>query len=276
MSVWHVNATWSNFYAFDHGPVHWVDVSDIEEALDLDTRDALSEPGVDSLLPAALALWPRGSAWGAPGMEAAGQATVFAKLTRALLAPFARLFARAWQLTLESRAASLVDSLEDWELDHGLPDPCVTEPQTVVQRKSNLRARVSRLATVTPADIVRLAARMGYIVALEEPVPFRVGQTPLGQGRLSNVALGQQWALHILDAPIRRFRVGQSQVGVDRLTDFDISPLQCAIRRISPAWSIFVISVAPLPRLYQLAIEDGIGLEADGGRALCVVLTPDH
>lgn len=274
MSRWYVNADWHNFYTFDGGEVILVDCSEVVSTFDIDTSDVLSRPRVEDLLLSALSLWPRGAAWGAPGNEPAGETTVIAALTRALLAPLATLYRRAWQLTQESRAATLIDSLDDWELDYGLPDKCATEPQTVDQRRANLAARVARQATITPADVVRLAARIGFVIAVEEPEPFRVGETPLGEGCLSNVALGQQWAVHIRDAPFEHFRVSEGEVGVTRLLDFDIGVLECAIRRIAPAWSIVVFSLARLPELHPLASADGLPLVTTDGRLLVVPLVP--
>lgn len=274
MSRWYVNADWHNFYTFDRGKVTLVDCSEVIGGLDIDTSDVLSRPIVEDLLISALSLWPRGAAWGAPGNEPAGESSVIAKLTRALLAPLAALYRRAWQITEESRAATLVDSLDDWELEYGLPDRCATQPQSVDQRHANLIAKVARQATITPADVVRLAARIGFVVAIEEPEPFRVGETPLGEGSLSNVALGQQWAVHIRDAPFERFRVGEGEVGVTRLLDFDIGVLECAIRRIAPAWSIVVFSLARLPELHPLVTDDGLPLVTTDGRIIVVPLVP--
>lgn len=274
MSTWYVNDVWTRFYAFDGGDLHWVDCSQVVSTFAIDTGDALSNPDVETLMTAGLALWPRGSAWGAPGMEAPGSGTVLARLTQAILSPFADLYRRAWQLTFESRASSIVDSLDDWEREYALPDPCVSEPQTIEQRKTSLLARVARQATITPVDLVRLAARLGFVVALEEPDPFRVGETPLGWGELSDAALGQQWVMHIYEAPTWHFEAGISEVGNDRLLDFDIGVLECAIRKVAPGWTIPIFSVARLPELFFLVTETGARITIENGVPLTVVMTP--
>lgn len=273
MSRWFVNDAWPDFYPPDTGPITFVDCADVAGDLVIDASDALADPEVETLLDAGLALWPRGAAWGSPDGEAVAGDSVIAKLTRALLSPFADLYRRAWRLSLESRSASLVDSLDDWETEFGLPDRCATEPQTVEQRRANLRAKVARLATITPADIVRLAARIGFTVAVEEPEALRAGESELGWlGEVSDTALEQQFTVHIFDLPVTQFEAGISETGVDRLLDFDIGVLACAVRRVAPAWTYPAFSIAPFTVPYLLVTEDGAPVVTETGAGLIVPL----
>src|SRR4051812_19329640 len=121
MSTFYVNAEWASFETVDGSPLFSVDCSTSEDTFLLDTTDVLSAPGVEALLSSGLALWPRGAAWGSPDGVAASTASVLAGLTRSLLNPFAALYRRLWRLTEESRAGTIVDSLDDWERDFGLP-----------------------------------------------------------------------------------------------------------------------------------------------------------
>lgn len=269
MSTWYVNAEWLDFWAVDGGPMVLVDCSEIANSVAIDARDLLSAPQVETLLPGGLALWPRGAAWGTPDGEAPSTISVIAALTRAILAPFAHLYARAWRLVEESCSSTLVDSLEDWERDFGLPDPCVIEPQTIDQRKTALAGRVIRLATITPADVVKLAARLGYIVALEEPDAFRVGESSCSDlDELSDTGLNQQFVIHIFDAPVWQFECGIGEVGVTRLLDFDHGALACAIRKVSPGWTYPVFSNAELPIGFHLVTETGAKIVTETGREL--------
>lgn len=269
MSTWHVNASWTDFFALDGGPLHWVDVGDGYKQPAIDDRDILSAPGVETLLPSGLALWPRGAAWGSPDGEAPRTDTVFAGLTRALLAPFADLYAKSWRLIEESRSGTLVDSLEDWERDFGLPSRCVTGAQTREQRLATLRARVAGLATITPADVIRLAAGLGYVVAVEEPDAFLAGDSALnGLGELSDAALEQQWVILVRDAPFSRFEAGISEAGADRLLDFDNGALECEIERIRPAWTLVYFNYAEHPVGPALATEGGDLLVTEFGALL--------
>lgn len=269
MSKWHVNDEWTDFHAPDLGPVFLIDPDDGYRPPDVDPRDALSAPTVEGLLFSGLSLWPRGSAWGTPDGEAPSTVSKIAGLTRVLLSPFVSLYASAWRLTEESRSAALVDSLEEWETDFGLPPECAGDSQTGDQRLATLKARVARLATITPADVVRLAARLGYVVAIEEPDAFLCGESAcLGLGELSNVALESQWVVLVRDAPFTQFETGISEAGADRLLDFDHGTLECEIRRISPAWTIVVFNYAEQPIGPYLVTETGARIVTETGKAI--------
>lgn len=277
MSTWHVNSAWTEFFAVDGGPVFLVDVAAEFAAPDIDPRDILSAPAVETLLPSGLALWPRGAAWGTPDGEAPRTDTIFAGLTRALLSPFADLYAKAWRVIEESRSASLIDSLGDWERDFGLPSKCATGEPTREQRLATLRARVAGLATITPADVINLAAGLGYTVAIEEPDAFLVGESTLnGLGELSDAALEQQWVILVRDAPFTQFETGISETGVDRLLDFDHDALECEIERIRPAWTDVVFNYAEQLIGPYLVTENGDPIVTEfGALIIAPVLTTD-
>lgn len=275
MSRHYVNSVWTDYYGTDGGPKEFVDCSEAEISFSIDTADVLSAPQVEALLPSGLALWPRGSAFGSADGEAPSHDTVIAGLTRALLSPFAALYAKAWQLTEESRAATLIDSLDEWEHEFGLPDPCVSVAQDDAARRRSLRARVRSLATITPADVVRLAASLGFVVAVEEPDAFLAGESTCGWwDEPSDVALEQQWVVHINDTPTTQFETGIGETGVDLLLDFDLGVIECALRRISPAWTLLVFSIAPLLTLQMLVTETGEAITTETGAPVMVVIAP--
>lgn len=273
MSLWHVNAAWPEFAAPLGHEVRWVTAPDDGDPGDAAPGDELSAPTVEDMLPAGLAVWPRGAAWGSPDGEAVNRSSVLAGLTRALLAPFADLYARAWQLTLESRSRSLIDSLEDWERDYGLPGTCVA-PEGRDERIARLRARVRRLATITPADFIILAARLGYVTAIEEPAAFRCGQTPLGGfGEPSDTGLERQWVMLVRDVPFAHFEAGIGQAGVTRLLDIDRETLECEIVRIVPSWTKLVFNYGPHRETRVLVTETDDPLVTEDGEPLLAVIT---
>ncbi|MCO6410107.1 putative phage tail protein [Hoeflea alexandrii] len=269
MSTWHASTEWADFFAADGGLVVWVDPDDGFADPEIDPRDALSAPTVEGLLFSGLSLWPRGSAWGTPDGEAPSTASRIAGLTRALLSPFVDLYVKAWRLIEESRSVSLVDSLDEWEADFGLPSPCGGFTQTESARIATLRARVARLATITPADVIRLAARLGYVVAIEEPDAFLAGEGAcLGLGELSDSALEQQWVVLVRDAPSSQFDTGIGETGVTRLLDFDHDVLECEIRRIAPGWTVVVFNYAEQLIGPYLVTETGARIVTETGKKL--------
>jgi uncharacterized protein YmfQ (DUF2313 family) len=275
MSRHYVNSAWTDYYATDGGPVTLVDCSEVDDSISVDTRDVLSDPDVETLLPSGLALWPRGAAWGTPDGEAPSTSTVIAGLTRVLLAPFADLYRRAWRVSEESRPSTIVDSLPDWEQEYGLPDPCVSVEQSEALRRKVLRARVRSLATITPADVVKLAASLGYVVAIEEPISFLVGESGCGEGEVASAALDLQWVVHLNDLPTSEFEAGIGEAGITRLLDFDIGTIECAVGRIAPAWTYPIFSLAPLQVGFLLTTETGAHIVTENGAALIAPLFPD-
>lgn len=207
--------------------------------------DALSRPTVDGLLPAGLSLWPRGAAWGTPDGIAARDDTALAGLTRALLAPFADLYGRAWRLTEESRASTLVSSLEDWEADYSLPDPCLAEDPSTSARRAALLARVRGNAVITPQDFVRLAHDIGFEIAIEEPSVFECGFSECGgEHTVGDRRQEAFWVVHVYNLAVDYFITGESEAGHDPLFLITgIERLQCLFRRLVPAWTqpVYVI-----------------------------------
>lgn len=206
--------------------------------------DALTDPGVEDLLPAGLSLWPRGAAWGTPDGQAAGTDTVLAGFTRALLSPFADLYRRAWLLTRESRALTLVDSLPDWEADYGLPDACSPDPAEAARRRA-LLTRVRAVATITPQDFIQLARQEGFDIAIEEPAQFECGFSECGGAHTVGDRLQEvYWIVHVYGLAVDYFRCGESECGHDPLFAVaEVERLQCLFARLAPGWTQPVYSI---------------------------------
>lgn len=268
MSRHYVNSAWSDYYGFG-GEVIFVDCSDVDGAFEIDARDVLSDPSVEDLEASGLSLWPRGAAWGSPDGEPPDSNSVIAGLTRALISPFATLYRRAWRVFEESCTSTIVDSLADWEREFGLPDPCVSVQQDEKLRRRVLANRVRSMATITPADVVRLAAFFGYVVALEEPEGFKAGVSTCGNNHeVSDTALDQQFVIHLHDTPTSQFEAGIGEAGTDRLLNFDIETISCVINRIVPAWTYPTFSLAPIPVGFHLVDEDDRPLITETGLQL--------
>lgn len=156
-----------------------------------------------------------------------------------MLAPFAELYGRAWRLTEESRATTLVASLADWEADHGLPDPCLAEDPSTAARRAALLARVRGNAVITPQDFVRLAHDIGFEIAIEEPAMFECGFSECG-GEHSVGDRRQEafWVVHVYNLAVDYFTVGESECGFDPLFFIGaIERLQCLFDRLKPGWT---------------------------------------
>lgn len=201
--------------------------------------DALSNPSVEDLLPAGLACWPRGPAWGTPDGVAASHDSTLAGFTRVLLAPFAELYARLWRLVLESAATTMDASLPEWEADFGLPDACTAADQSTAGRKQAVLAKVRGIATITPQDFIRLARARGFDIAIEEPAVFECGFSECGgEHTVGDVRQEVFWIVHVYGLAIDYFTCGESECGFDPLFRIaEIDRLQCLFRDLYPGWS---------------------------------------
>lgn len=202
--------------------------------------DALSRPDVEDLLSPGLALWPRGPVWGTPDGEAARRDTTIANLTRVLLAPFAYLYARFWQVTREVFAATVDETLENWEADYGLPDPCFTGDASRAERLARLQAKVSAAATITPADFVRLALSYGFEIEIEEPATFECGFSECGGEHATGDWMQEiYWIVRVTDLAIYYFEAGEGELASDPLFSLgEAAALFCIFKRLSPGWTI--------------------------------------
>lgn len=211
--------------------------------------DALTAPDIEDLLPAGLALWPRGAAWGSPDGLAPPTTSVLAGFTRALLGPLAEMYGHAWGVLRQNWARLADTSLPDWEADYGLPNPCSAPDATTASRKADLMVKVRSTATITPQDFVRLARDAGYEIAIEEPAMFECGFSECGgQHTVGDIRQEVYWIVHILNISVDYFRVSESECGYDPLfSTGDIERLRCLFRDLYPGWSEPVYQIDEMP-----------------------------
>jgi uncharacterized protein YmfQ (DUF2313 family) len=232
--------------------------------------DVLSAPSVDDLAPQVLALLPRGAAWRSPDAVAlTSDGSRLVGFWRALTAPLTDLYARFAGVAAEGTAITLEASLADWELELGLPDPCVRQPEGFLARKRAVRAKILAAGLITPADFVCLARALGYDAAVAEMQPFRVGRSRCGDDRLWGAEV--QWCFVVQIEPLGdpvRFRVGtgMSRVGRDRLLDWPrAEDLECLIRARAPAETLPIFVYAPLGDEPRITLDGEDRLDVGGG-----------
>ncbi|MCX7061329.1 MAG: DUF2313 domain-containing protein [Gammaproteobacteria bacterium] len=156
------------------------------------------------------ALLPTGAAW-QPSPE-----TLLGRLLLAIGSELARVHARADTLRIEADPRSTTELLPEWEITAGLPDPCVSGPQTIEQRRAALLARLTGTGGASRAYFIGVAAAYGYTVTIEEPALHT-------------------WRMRSAEAVgISRFRAGLSTAG-DPLASFGNEAFECLFNRIKPA-----------------------------------------
>lgn len=185
-------------------------------------------------------LLPQGAAWSfAPDGVLAG-------VLLAMGDGMARVDARALDLLEEADPRTALELLSDWERVAALPDACVGEPDNVRERQIALTQKLTRIGSQTIAAYEAMAARVGYVVRIEEHRPARMGML-LGD-RLNGAEWAFVWTVHIRQ-PDGEFEessfLAQAHLGDRlgvRLRGFGALDIECVIRRAAPAHTVVLFA----------------------------------
>ncbi|MBD3728772.1 MAG: DUF2313 domain-containing protein [Sphingomonadales bacterium] len=196
-------------------------------------------------------LLPRGAAW-----EVAPD-SLRARLLEALAEEFARIDGRGGALLDEADPRTTLELLPDWERVAGLPDSCTGAPDSVQERQVALREKLTGVAGQNAAAFIEAAARIGYVITIEEHRPARMGMR-LGE-RLNGADWAYTWTARIspFDSYLEeasflaQARLGD-RLGV-RLRGFGALDVECVIRRMAPAHTIvlFAYDVEPTAAMWM-------------------------
>lgn len=239
MSTWHI-LEGTVFDPPDDGIVVEWPCDDVLDVAALDTRDAESDPDESDLTDQIIALLPPGAAWGTPDGEAHDPASEMSTFWRGFAKMLKPLYAQAFTTTLESTVSTITNSLEDWEIDLGLPDPCLGGDQTVETRLRSVISKVLASATITPGDFLCLADRLGFAIRIEEPEVFECGISECAlDHEAATINLDVEWVVHLAAGPSDYFEAGIGEAGETRLLDWPANTeLECILRPLRPAWSL--------------------------------------
>jgi uncharacterized protein YmfQ (DUF2313 family) len=131
------------------------------------TVNAYAALGRGDFLRLAQQLLPRGDAW--PHDPEAGMTQVLAGIA----AEQAAVHARVGDLSeRESDPAQTVELLPDWERAFGLPDSCISGPQTLQQRRAALVARIAAMGGQSIPILQAVAASLGFTITVTRFKPF--------------------------------------------------------------------------------------------------------
>jgi len=178
-------------------------------------------------LAALASLLPAGDAW--PRDADSGPM----QLLSGLAAELARLDARAAQLLAEADPAATTELLGDWERVVGLPDPCVTQAQTVAERRLALEGRITSVGGQSRRFFIELASRLGYSVTIDE---FASAAAATAAGiPFTGDQWAHTWRVNVPAAvAVTPFRVGSGSVG-EPLRTWSNEVLECQFNRFKPA-----------------------------------------
>lgn len=158
-------------------------------------------------------------------------------LLGAILAAPARMFAE-----IEAVAEEMIEQIDPRTATHTLddfervlgPDPCGrdTAGMSVAQRQLLAHQRWTARGGQSIAYFVAVAARRGVAITVYEPRVSRAGKFRAGR-RLVNHPEQFTWVVRLRLGAWRNFRAGRNTSG-QRLYSFDLSDIECDIRRLAP------------------------------------------
>jgi uncharacterized protein YmfQ (DUF2313 family) len=180
------------------------------------------------------ALLPRGRVW--PRDQDAIQTKAFAGLAPS----YERNYNRAAYLLTDAFPATATELLPEWEATLGLPDPCAGESPTLQQRQAQVRARLANSGGQSIAYFINYAATLGYEVTVTQFVPFRVGQSRVGDS-VANEEWAYAWRINAPVETVTYFTAGHSAVG-QPLAVWGNAVLECELNAIKPAHTILIFA----------------------------------
>jgi uncharacterized protein YmfQ (DUF2313 family) len=154
-------------------------------------------------------------------------------------------------LETESDPRATLELLPDWERNWGLPDPCVTTPQSIQARRTALVLKMTMQGGQSRQFFIDVAQKLGYTVTITEYLPYICGISRVGDTRsaldnpedptrfmwqLGPPELRYYWTVHVTSLKLEYFHTGSSQTGIDRLLSIGTAQdLECLIDRYKPA-----------------------------------------
>lgn len=196
-----------------------------------------------SLLPPGW-IWPRAGDGSVLGAVLWGPAVLFAEVE-----------AVAAQMMDEIDPRTAVACIDDFERVLG-PDPCGrdTSGMSLAARQDLAHQRWTARGGQSVAYYIALAAKRGVDITIEECIPSYADELRAGD-ELVEPPEQFVWVVNLSLGAWTEFYAGESEAG-ERLYDYDLSDIECDIRRVKPAHTevVFVYLDHGLPPL--LSVEE--------------------
>lgn len=192
-----------------------------------------------------------------------------AVLTRVLdvvAGELARVDLRGDELSAEADPRRTAELLAEWELDAGLPDPCITAPQGLELRQERLVSKLTSGGGASRQYFIGLAAGLGYAITIHEYRPFTC-QSPCN-APLDPDPWRHAWRV---DTESDGLRVMTCQSGCNEpLRSWGHELLECVLTQAAPAQTVVLFGYRePSESLAgALLIGEGEALLIDGSDML--------
>lgn len=205
--------------------------------------DRESAPTAGDLLPQVIAMAPRGVIWGTDeASDGTGVSPVMRRVWTAVAGWLADYYALAFETATQTFPSSISYSLDDWEAEYGLPDPC-TSPDSGVQGRINaVRARFGAQGGASPAYFICLAASVGYDITITEPSDFICELSECdGDDTVVNVNGHHEWVIRLLGLGDTWFYPDDGWLDETPLEGFLVATeLECLLRRVAPTHATLI------------------------------------
>lgn len=173
-----------------------------------------------------LAMLPRGSAWPTDPNSKWG------KLLYGIAEEFARIDARNEQLLREMDTRSVGELLPEWENDFGLPGSCITESQTLSQRRNALITKFRYHGRQDTQFFIDVAAELGYTITITEYDEAHPGPQPDYNGiPLTGDAWNFVWQVNAANTNAQQMQYGDEFPAP--FVTFGNELLECALRSLA-------------------------------------------
>lgn len=169
------------------------------------------------------ALLPRGQLWDSLNENG----TTFESLLHALAEELARIDARIEDLFNELDPRTIYELLNEWEEWAGLPDSCITDNQTLLQRRESLLTQLTNDNGQSRQFFIDLAESLSYTITITEFSAFNVNSMvdePIYDSDWNFV-----WQINAPETTIKYFTV-ESPVD-EALSTWGNQQLECIIKK---------------------------------------------
>jgi uncharacterized protein YmfQ (DUF2313 family) len=209
-------------------------------ALDLSWDD--SHQGAMALLPTG-PVWPR------------DRTGVLSRTVRGLTGVHWRAWRRVGDMLDEADPRSCYETLPMWEIDCGLPDPCLEDPPISIEaRRAAVIAKRQMGATTTPLAFIRLAAVLGYEIEVVEFRPFRCWShcddalnpdTTVDPNTALPAPWAHVWLVRFLGADITVYWMTCRSPCTAFIREWVRGEIECIFERIKPAQTHLIFAYPP-------------------------------
>lgn len=174
------------------------------------------------------ALLPMGLAWSRQPLS------WIVQLLDAWAEALARVDLRCDALANEADPRTTVELLADWERVAGLPDPCVSDEQSLAQRQAALTSKLTSTGGQSRAYFIELAADMGYPGAtIEEFEPMTCNDTC--NDSLYSEADRFCWQINLPGSTGGLYQMTCNDTCNDALQSWGDEAVECRIKQFKPA-----------------------------------------